>query len=228
MYRYDLLFTTTFCARLITRWTTLADKFLWQLFSYVSNTLQLELVGKVCVDDPRRWIVDAFADADLNGSPDCTRSTSGGTIIITSSTGTDFTLAAWSKKQGSTAVSTAEAEMVSLSHCIREHIYPLQSTIEDVFQRCHASVPASLPVRVWEDNAAVVAIIEAGYSPVMRYLLKHQRVCIGSLSEQFKTPNLVLLPIITSLQKSDLMTKGLVGGKLTSALEMIGLKFPPK
>ena len=54
--------------------------------------------------------------------------------------------------------STTEAEMISLGSGLFSEAIPMQEFLEQVFDR-------KVELRCYQDNAAVIQIVEAGYSP---------------------------------------------------------------
>ena len=62
--------------------------------------------------------ISAFADADLGGCADTGRSTSGGVVLLNGSI-----IHAWSKQQGTVALSSAEAEYVAVARAASEVLF---------------------------------------------------------------------------------------------------------
>ena len=103
-----------------------------------------------------------YADADRCSAQKGTKSTSG--MIIS-----------WaSRKETSTARSTAEAEMVSLAPGLFHEALPLQELLE-------TSRGRQVELTCYQDNSAVIEIVAAGHSPKLRRLSKIFRVSIGSV-----------------------------------------------
>ena len=82
--------------------------------------------GKVDSLDLDNVVLHGYPDADLAGTYDCTRATSGGFLELVGDN-TFFPLDWFSKRQTATSHSTTEAELVSASKMLREHLIPLQS-----------------------------------------------------------------------------------------------------
>jgi hypothetical protein len=221
MYRYDYLYQVTFLARLVSKWTILADRLLVRLFSYIMTTASMTMTGTIVERSFDDWTIDVFCDADLNGAPDTTKSTSGGLVRVVCPRGTSFVIEAWTKKQSTTALSTAEAEMTSLMTAVRDHCVPLQIIYASF--RADGSYP---PCIVHEDNSAVITVVKAGYSAQLRYLEKHKRCQVGYLNEVFAEPDMTLVFVETSSQLADPMTKSLPYHKLCTALKMLGFQHP--
>ena len=149
------------------------------------------------------------------GTFDTSRSTSGGFVEL-SGLKTFFPLDWFSKRQSATSHSTTEAELVAASKMLRESLIPIQSLWELMLQRPVDAV-------LHEDNMSTITVIEAGYSPQLRYINKHHRISLSLVSEFCKHPDIHLRHCETAKQKGDIMTKGLARPKHEPAMEMVGL-----
>ena len=58
-----------------------------------------------------------------------------------------------------------------------------------------------------EDNESTITVINAGYSPQLRYLPKHHRISLGLVHELCQEDDIVLQHIGTDKQKGDILTK---------------------
>ncbi len=112
----------------------------------------------------------AYPDADLCGTFDTTRSTSGGFVELIGDN-TFFPLDWFSKRQSATSHSTTEAEMVAARKMLRESLIPLQSLWSPMLQRPVEAV-------LHEDNMSTIVVINAGYSPQLRHIAKHHRISL--------------------------------------------------
>jgi len=221
MCRPDIVFGVTSAARFVSCWTVMSDIRLCQLFSYVAATVNLTHEGFVCCSKSSlsSLTLSAFPDADLAGSDDSTKSTSGGLLEVNTG-GVDgddkctFIIDYWTKRQGCTSHSSTESELVSLEKCCREHSIPAQTMWEAFLSRI-------VKVYHWEDNQSCIAIIRAGFSVAMRHLSKCHRISVGALSEHFQDDSRPLGHISTDKQKGDPMTKGLGTKKHSDALLML-------
>ena len=220
MLRADLLQPIGSLATTLTKWTVMSDLKLQQLYSYVSSTVDISQVNRIHKNSLATLCLAAYPDADLAGGDSSCRSTSGGCLFIHDSRGGGFLLAAWSKRQTSTATSTAESEMTSLQKCTKDYAIPAQSFWDQVLRR-------ATRCDVYEDNSAVVSRVRLGYSIALRALAKHTRLSISCLSELYSNGDVLALKhIVTARQRGDLMTKGLSGPKLEQARIMVGLLTP--
>ena len=149
-----------------------------------------------------------------------TKSTSGYFLELVGDDGRGMPLSWGAKKQGCTAVHTAEAEVVSLATCVRNEVLPMQLLLELVFRK-------PVDCEIMEDNAAAIIAITKGYSPTMRYLPRTQRVSLGMLNEIFsKEPEdnqgrVRLIKADTNDHRGDAFTKELESHKFARALELI-------
>ena len=63
---------------------------------------------------------------------------------------------------------------------------PMQEFLEQVFDR-------KVELRCYQDNAAVIQIVEAGYSPKLKHMNKTFRINLGSIYECFKEDEMMKL-----------------------------------
>jgi len=159
-------------------------------------------------------------DADWNGDPHTTRSTTGFWLELASeSSGNSWPIAWGTVQQTCSASNTAEAETVAASHVLRKEAVPVQILFEHMLGK-------RLNIRMKIDNSQALAAITKGYSKKLRYLARTQRVCIGLLNDllndsecQFSVEHCP-----TSEMKGDLFTKSLIPVAFENALEMISMK----
>ena len=64
------------CSR-VTKWTVADDDRLVRFMAYIAQEHDLELVGTLAPDDIKDLVIVVWPDADWNGDPHTTRSTSG-------------------------------------------------------------------------------------------------------------------------------------------------------
>ncbi len=160
----------------------------------------------------------AYPDADLAGSYDSTRATSGGFIHL-SGVNTLFQLDWYSKRQTATSHSTTEAELISASKMLRDSLVPLMGLWTVMLDR-------EITAKLFEDNASTSEVIKTGYSSKMRHLAKHHRISVGVVHELCLDPYLGVEHVTTDKQKGDLMTKGLAKPKHQPACRLVGLALP--
>ena len=129
MVRVDICYTINSLSRYVTRWNKLCDKQLAHLFSYLKMTSELKLHGFINCNDMDSIELHAFPDADLAGTFDTSKATSGGLIHISGGPSEDpstyFPLDWFSKRQTATSSSTTEAELIAASKILRDNLIPL-------------------------------------------------------------------------------------------------------
>jgi hypothetical protein len=157
----------------------------------------------------------AYPDADLAGTFDTTKATSGGFINLFG-LNTFFPLDWYSKRQTATAHSTTEAELISASKMLRETLIPLMDLWALMLDRNVKGV-------IHEDNMSTITVIESGYSPQLRHLQKHHRISLGLVHELCQNPDIDVKHCPTDLQKGDILTKGLARPKHEPACRLVGL-----
>ena len=215
MVRLDICYAINQLSRFVTKWNKLCDKQLCHLFSYLKQTEGSSLHAVVDPSDLDSVELHAYPDADLAGSYDSTKATSGGFLEVHGNN-TFHPLDWFSKRQTATAHSTTEAELIAASKMLRESLVPLMDLWSIMLDR---------PVRgvIHEDNQSTITIIESGYSPQMRHLAKHHRTSLGIVHEMTSQPDIELKHVTTDKQKGDLLTKGLARPKHDPACKMVGL-----
>jgi len=215
MVRLDMCYAINALSRYVTRWNKLCDKQIVHLFSYLDQTQGSSLHAFVVPQDINEIELHAFPDADLAGTFDTTKATSGGFVHI-HGPGTFFPLDWYSKRQTATAHSTTEAELISASKMLREALIPIMELWSLMLDR---------PIKgiIHEDNMSTITVIETGYSPQMRHLQKHHRISLGLVHELVQNPDIVLRHTSSETQKGDLMTKGLARPKHEPACRLVGL-----
>jgi hypothetical protein len=227
MCRPDVIQPIVSLSRNVTKWTKADDLSISLLYSYLKGTAALKLTGRVFEDLSSLRLV-TYVDADFCGSVSSTKSISGGICFISSGpfdnddpsscASARLPLDWWSKRQGSTATSTTEAELTSLQKGLKDHSTGFEWLIQH-------TVGDDVPSVYCEDNQSAMAIIRRGFSPMLRHLSKTSRVSIGFLHEAFAgDDSRILVHVGTTQQAADMMTKSLAGPKLQSARELVGLR----
>ena len=114
----DICYTINTLSKYVTKWNALCDKQLRHLYSYLLTTINTKLHGRVDSMDIDNVVLHAYPDADLAGTFDTARATSGGFVEIIGDD-TFFPLDWFSKRQSATSHSTTEAELVAASKMLR-------------------------------------------------------------------------------------------------------------
>ena len=159
--------------------------------------------------------IHEYPDADLAGTFDTARATSGGFIEI-KGLNTQFPLDWFSKRQTATAHSTTEAELIAASKTLRENLVPLMGLRSLMLDRV-------VHGKVHEDNQPTTEVMKVGYSAKMRHLAKHHRISIGVTHDFIEQDDIDAVYCPTDLQKGDIFSKGLARPKHEPACELIGV-----
>ena len=210
--RPDLIKPIGFLATQVQNWTVNCDKQLYRLMCYIHTTRDYQLVGRI-LDPADQLKLVLFVDADFCGDRLHTKSTSGGFLVLVGPR-SFFPLAWVSKTQTSTSRSTTESETISLAHSLFLEALPALSLWEQLLNRT---------VELWclEDNEATIKVVQKGFSAKLRHIGRVHKVNLGSLSETFAEPNIMLMYVNTKEQAADIFTKGLEACKWQPALDML-------
>ena len=207
----------------ITRWTREDDRRLHRVYCYLNSHQKATLQGSLSTADASSFWIGAWPDADYCGDMYHARSTSGYFLTVETRSGRSFPLSWGSKKQGGTARSTPEAELISLDKCLATELLPAQQLMQEVMR---------MPVRgvLYEDNAACIAAINKGYSPELRHLKRQHKVSISHLHEivadstrDEQDGRVSLEKARSEDHKGDVFTKELEVQKFQRALSLIGV-----
>ena len=102
MVRLDICYTIHSLSRFVAKWNALGDKQLRHSYSYFNTTSHTRLHGRVDTLDVDKIEPHAYPDADLAGTFDTSRSTSGGFVEHVGNT-TFFPLDWFSERQTATS-----------------------------------------------------------------------------------------------------------------------------
>ena len=130
--RPDLVPAITRLSRFITRWKQRHDFALVRIFSYLESSISLCLHGSLplnCSD----LELHCWPDADLAGEKGDSKST-GGYFVELHANGHTWPLGWQSKRQTSTAISTAESETISLQRCMHKEALPIQEFLNFILK----------------------------------------------------------------------------------------------
>ena len=217
--RPDLTVGITRLAAKVTSWNTSHDRALKRLMQYCHHNANLMLTGCLSVKDINDAIVVMSPDADLAGDMETAKSTSGLWLEMRSSCGMRAWPLSWkSKKQGSTASSTCEAEYISMASGAKQEAIPAQLFMESALGR-------TVGLRCLEDNTQCIAAVRNGYSAALRSLPRTERIALSVAHEVFvETPENALVYEETSLHRGDMFTKRLAAPAFEDALARIGMR----
>jgi hypothetical protein len=186
---------------------------------YLRHQANLGLIGTLGPDDLADLELRVWTDADWNGNPNTSRSTSGLYIeLFSPASGHCFPIVWRTALQTSTASSSAESETVSLSTGLRQEALPIQ----ELFQTLLGS---KLWLMCKVDNTQALAAAKKGYSKRLRHLGRTQRVSLGFLNELIVDPDLrVRMDYASTLeQKADIFTKAMQPAAFIKARALISM-----
>jgi hypothetical protein len=231
--RPDLQTAIVRLAKYITKWKVRHDRCLQRLFSYVNGSLGLRLTGSMPIGGAANARLLIWPDADLAGDKGSAKAT-GGFWVELECGDHRWPLAWQSKRQTSTAISTAESETISLQRCLHKEGLPLQEALS-------AMLGVDLPLHAWEDNSQCISAVTNGYSANLRHLARVQRTCISALHEAFYPEveedvltgevdaqpelNCTLAYCPSGDHKGDMFTKPLDRALFLAGLEKIGMRL---
>ena len=218
--RPDLLVAITRLASKVSSWQKCHDRALRRLFQYIAHHADLELVGSLDARDKESFVLVMSPDADLAGDLETTKSTSGLWIELQSADGKRCWPIAWrSKRQGSTASSTCEAETISMATALKSEALPLLELFSEALNR-------KVMLECREDNTQCISAVKSGYSAALRHLPRTERISVGVISETFATDDCRIVYQESALHKGDVFTKRLAPALFETAIERLGLRRP--
>ena len=188
--------------------------------AYAAAHCDLKMHGTLSPDDLKDLCINSYSDADWNGDPETTKSTTGFHIEICGRSSGNTWAASWgSVLQTTTGSATAETETVSASHTLRREAIPIQVLLEHFLD-------VRVPIVMLIDNTQCLSAIAKGYSKKLRHIGRTQRCCLGLLNELTRDPEMQISAqhCPTDWHKGDMYTKALAPGKFRDALEMINMK----
>ena len=212
--RPDILFVTTSLAYYVTKWQHWHDVLLVQLFIYLDTVPDMTITGRTTPNDLDMLSIVACCDADHAGDPGTSRSTSGG-IKMLAAGNTLFPLSWASNRQGRTAQSTAEAELVSFNDALRKQLLPLVTRVE-------ALVGHEVRRLQLCDSTACLGVIRNGASVALDYVRKSQRISLAWLRDVVDEVNINTEYVGTADNPSDIMTKHLSQPRFFELLPTFG------
>jgi hypothetical protein len=149
-----------------------------------------------------------YADADWGKNLQDRRSISGNIFQVY-----DGTVSWMTRKQNTVALSSTEAEYVSLSQAFCEAIW-LRNLLEEL------GVQVDHPVPLYEDNQSCIRIAE---EPCDHKRMKHVDIRYNFLREKIQDGHFKVLYVPTTEQAADIFTKGLSRGPFEALRSKIGL-----
>ena len=141
---------------------------------------------------------------------------SGACTYLTGPRGTQALVSWSSHRQGCSAASTGEAEVVAIAEACRKSTLPLTDMVTQTLGK---ETPASLLT----DSSAALGAVEKGCSSVMRYLRKNQRVSLSCMRDYFDTAGIQPKKVDGEHNISDIFTKALDGLRFEMLRLALGL-----
>ncbi|GKB25496.1 hypothetical protein Tco_0864897 [Tanacetum coccineum] len=187
--RPDIAYSTFICAHYQARPTDKHLKEVKRIFRYLRQTINMGL----WYSKDSGFELIAYADADHAGCNDDCKSTSGGIQFLGDK------LVSWSsKKQDCIAMSSAEAEYVSLSTCCAQVIWMRTQLLDYRFR--YNKTP------MYCDSKSAIAI---SCNPVQHSRTKYINICNHFIKEHVEKCTIELYFVGTEYQLADLFTKAL-------------------
>ncbi|GJZ33829.1 retrovirus-related pol polyprotein from transposon TNT 1-94 [Tanacetum coccineum] len=187
--RLDIAFATFVCARYQERPTVKHLKEVKRIFRYLRQSYNMGL----WYPKDSGFELIAYSDADHAGCKDDCKSTSGGLQFLGGK------LMSWSsKKQDCTAMSTAEAEYVSLSACCAQVIWMRTQLLDYGYK--YNRIP------MYCDSKSAIAI---SCNPVQHSKTKHIDIRYHFIKEHVEKGTVEIYFVGTEYQLADLFTKAL-------------------
>ena len=217
--RPDILVPITRLASKVSCWQLCHDRHLHRLMSYLAHHADLELRGSLSTADLDTCVLVMSVDADLAGDMETAKSTSGMYLELRSADDQRCWPLSWrSKRQGSTASSTCEAEYIALATCLKAEALPMLDLLSTALRR-------EVHLNAREDNTQCLAAVKNGYSAALRHLPRTERISLSVCHEVFieneDKHSLVYEP--TESHKGDVFTKRLGPAQFERAIRMLGL-----
>jgi hypothetical protein len=161
-----------------------------RIFRYLKETMNYGL----WYPKNQNFQLSVYSDVDWANCMDERKSTSGGAFYLGDS------LVAWlSKKQGSTSLSTTEAEYIAVATCCTQVLWMIQ-TLADL------EVKYTAPIPIHCDNTSAISVSK---NPVFHSKTKHIPIKYHFLREQVTNQIVQVLYIPTTEQIADIFTKPL-------------------
>ncbi|GJT10510.1 retrovirus-related pol polyprotein from transposon TNT 1-94 [Tanacetum coccineum] len=202
--RPDIVHATCSCSWYQAKLTEKHLKEVKRIFCYLWGTINMGL----WYTKDSGFDLTGFLDADYAGCKDTFKSTSGGTQFLGEK------LVSWSlKKQDCTALSTAEAEYVSLSACCAQVIWMLTQLTDYGFH--FNKIP------IYCDSKSAIAI---SCNPVQHSRTKHIAVRYHFIKENVEKGTIKLYFLKTDYQLADLFTKALLVDKFNYLVRRFGIR----
>ncbi|GJU55467.1 retrovirus-related pol polyprotein from transposon TNT 1-94 [Tanacetum coccineum] len=202
--RPDIAFATFVCARYQARPTVKHLKEVKRIFRYLRQSYNMGL----WYPKDSGFELISYSDADHAGCKDDCKCTSGGLQFLGGK------LVSWSsKKQDCTAMSTAEAEYVSLSACCAQVIWMRTQLLDYGFKYNR--------ILMYCDSKSAIAI---SCNPVQHSKTKHIDIRYHFIKEHVERGTVEIYFVGTEYQLADLFTKALPKERFEYLVHRIGMR----
>ncbi|GJR77681.1 hypothetical protein Tco_0916646 [Tanacetum coccineum] len=202
--RPDIAFATFACPHYQAHPTEKHLKEVKRIFQYLRQTINMGL----WYSKDFGFELITYSDADLTGRHDDCKSSSGGIQFLGDK------LVSWSlKKQDCIAMSTTEAEYVSLSACCAQVIWMRTQLLDYGFW--YNKIP------IYCDSQSAVAI---SCNPVQHSRTKHINIGYHFIKEHVEKGTIKLYFVRTEYQLADILTKALPKKRFEYLVHRIGMR----
>nr|GFB25912.1 copia protein [Tanacetum cinerariifolium] len=202
--RPDIVHATCLCARNQAKPTEKHLKEVKRIFRYLQGTVNMGLWYSKDSD----FELTGFSDADYAGCKDSFKGTFSGAHFLGEK------LVSWSsKKQDCTALSTAEAEYVSLSACCAQVLWMRTQLTDYGFQ--------FNKILIYCDSKSAIAI---SWNPVQHSRTKHITVCYHFIKEHVEKGTIELYFVKTDYQLANIFTKDLPADRFNYLVCCLGMR----
>nr|GFA13672.1 retrovirus-related Pol polyprotein from transposon TNT 1-94 [Tanacetum cinerariifolium] len=202
--RPDIVHATCLCARYQAKPTEKHLKEVERIFCYLRGTVNMGL----WYTRDSGFELTGFLDADYAGCKDTFKSTSGGAQFLGEK------LVSWSsKKQDCTALSTAEAEYVSLSACCAQVLW-MRTQLTDYGFHFNK-------ILIYCDSKSAIAI---SCNPVQHSRTKHIDVRYHFIKDHVEKGTIKLYFVKTDYQLADIFTKALPADRFNYLVCRLGMR----
>nr|GEZ84549.1 retrovirus-related Pol polyprotein from transposon TNT 1-94 [Tanacetum cinerariifolium] len=199
----DIVHATCLCARYQAKPTEKHLKKVKRIFHYLQGTVNTGL----WYTEDSGFKLTGFLDADYARCKDTFKSTSGRAQFIGEK------LVSWSsKKQDCMALSTAEAEYVSLSACCAQVLW-MQTQLTDYGFHINK-------ISIYCDSKSAIAI---SYNPIQHSRTKHIDVRYHFIKEHVEKGTIELYFVKTDYKLADLFTKALPADRFSYLVRRLGM-----
>lgn len=190
-------------SRRLHKWTAEEDALVLDFFGFLKKHASMGLLFVVWLEDVHRGslIQKGWADSDLAGDPETTRSTSGWCVALVGQK--TWALLDWgSRYQGATEPSTPGAELQALCDLITRSSAILNTFLRALYRR-------AVHEKLMSDNSAAVSVVRAGYPRRLAYMRRSQKLSLGLVADYVADTNTELIQVESAHNLADMFTKSL-------------------